>query len=816
MMEQNSNCYHCGLIIPKGVLISLQSKAVTHCFCCHGCQGAFQLIHASGLSDYYQLRDKTIQGCRPEEIEVSRFAAYDAPVFQQRHVRQVGAWQETSLLLHGIHCAACIWLNEAVMKSLPGVEEARVNFSTQRAMLRWDPQKTQLSKILLAIHRIGYRAEPYDPESVEVAYQQRNRDLLLRLGVAGFGAANIMLIAVALYAGHFQGMDPGLQRFFHGVSAVIATPVFFYSGWPFFKGAWRGLLVGSLGMDVPIALGAMVTYASSMVAVIKGTGDVYFDSVTLFLFILLTGRYLENAARRKTSAATERLLNLAPRTASVFRDNEWLLLPIREVLIGDRLLVKPGETIPADGVLLAGVTVVDESMLTGESLPVSRGVGEQVMGGTLNIEGGFEMQALRVGEAAAWARIGRLVELAQTQRPPMQQLADRIASYFVGVVLLLAMATYIGWYVIAADVALLNSVALLIITCPCALGLATPAAIVVATGQAARLGILLKTGAALETLARVRHVLLDKTGTVTTGELQLAAIYPAFGVTETTLLQQAAMAEHYSEHPIGRAIVRAAQERGLLWTAPQQTHNKPGWGVTVDTLAGTLRLGRAAFIAQHLAVPLGPPPTSQPATWVVCALQDKLLGWLAFRDPIKADAQQAVATMQAMGLHITLLSGDHVQVVAETARLLNIGDFQGEIMPEGKEAFVQGLQASGEGVAMVGDGINDAPALARADISLAMASGTDLSTEVADIVLLNGRLATLAAAIALAGKTVRVIKQNYVISIVYNSIAIPLAMAGYVHPLTAAVAMPISSLLVIGNSLSLARNRSRNRPRNRS
>lgn len=810
LREKNNNCYHCGLVIPKGALISHLFKDVTHSFCCNGCKGAFQLIHASGLSDYYQLREASIQGCRPEEpeaIKVSHFVAYDSAVFQEQHVRQVGALRETSLLLHGIHCAACIWLNEAVMKSLSGVVAARVNFATQRALVRWNPEKTQLSDILLAIRRVGYRAEPYDPERVEGAHQRRNRDLLLRLGVAGFGAANNMLIAVALYAGHFQGMDPQFQGFFHWISGVIATPVFFYSGWPFFLGAWRSLRVGSLGMDVPIALGAIVTYASSMIAVIKTTENVYFDSVTVFLFILLAGRYLENAARRKSSAATERLLNLAPRTATVLREGAWCLLPMREVVIGDRLRVKPGEKIPADGVLLSGMTAVDESMLTGESLPVTRTVGESVLGGTVNVEGGFEMAAQRVGESAAWARIGCLVELAQAQRPPMQQLADRIATYFVGVVLGLAVVTYVGWYFVAPELAVLHSVALLIITCPCALGMATPAAVVAATGQAARLGILLKSGAALETLARVRHVLLDKTGTVTTGALQLDALYPASGVTATTLLRQAAVAEHYSEHPIGRAIVREAQERGLVWTPPLQTHNQPGWGVTAQTLEGTLWVGRADFIAQHFSSPLGPPPAPEPATWVVCAVYGQILGWLAFRDPMKDDAQHAVATMHSMGLQLTLLSGDHLNVVAETARLLNKIHFRGEMMPEGKEAFVQALQATGEGVAMVGDGINDAPALARADISMAMAGGADLSTEVADIVLLNGRVATVAAAVSLARQTVRVIKQNYGISLVYNIIAIPLAMAGYVHPLVAAVAMPISSLLVIGNALSLSKKR---------
>ncbi len=826
-MAPEDHCYHCGLAIPLGTEAVLSFQDVTYHFCCPGCKGAFQWIQATGLNEYYQRRTD-VQGCRPEEVEANRLAAYDGAVFQARHVRVVGKFRETSLLLQGIHCAACIWLNEAVMQSLPGVVEARVNFATQRAMVRWDPEQTRLSVILLAIRQVGYRAEPYDPESAEGMHQRRNRDLLLRLGVAGFGAANIMLIAVALYAGYFQGMDPHFQQYFHTVSAVIATPIFVYSGWPFFQGAWRSLRLGALGMDLPIALGALATYGTSLVATVTGRGEVYFDSVILFLFILLTGRYLENGARRRASGATERLLALAPRTATVWRAGIWSVLPIHEVVVGDRILVKPGEKIPADGRLLVGVTAVDESLLTGESLPVTRRPGERVLGGTQNLEGGFEMEADRVGESAAWARISQLVELAQAQRPPSQRLADRVATWFVGGVLLLAVATYIGWSLVAPEQALLNAVALLIITCPCALGMATPAAMVVATGEAARLGILLKGGAALESLSRVGEMVLDKTGTVTMGTVQLTTLYPAPGVSEAELLQQAATAEHYSEHPIGRAIVRAATERGLYWNPPIQVDNQPGLGVTAETATGIIRVGRA----------VGEPPGSQPASWVICTVSEgnqgvqggssplagsrggapggrpeRLLGWLALNDRVKADAQAGVADLQAMGLTVTLLSGDHRQTVAETARLLQITHFHGEMLPEDKEAFVQALQSAAvaadrPAVAMVGDGVNDAPALARADVALVMAGGADISTEVADIVLLNGRVATVALAVDLARRTMRVIRQNYGISLVYNLIAIPLAMAGYVHPLTAAVAMPISSLLVIGNALSLTRRRS--------
>lgn len=809
-------CYHCGLPMPAGAAggaVTLTQDDQVYPFCCQGCAGAFQWIHAANLGAYYARRERTVQGCRPDRQAAHLPRLVDSPDFQKPYVRHVHGLREIHLMLKGIHCTACIWLNESVLRTLPGVVQAHVNFATQRGVVRWDPDQIALSGILEAIQRIGYHAEPYDPAAIEHHHRRQNRDLLMRMGVAGFGAANVMLIAVALYAGYFQGIDATHRTFFHVVSLIIATPVVGYSGWPFFRGAWQGFRAGRLSMDLPIALGAAVTYTTSAVATLTGGHTIYFDSVTMFLFILLLGRYMENAARRKAAHTTERLLHLAPRTASIWRHNAWHTVLVHEVPVGALVHVKPGEKIPVDGTLTLGRTSVDTSMVTGESVPVAKTVGDSVMGGTLNGEGAFEMRATRVGEETAWARITALVTSALNERPPIQTLADRIAGYFVGGVLSLALLTYLYWWHKAPDLALLHTVSLLIITCPCALGLATPATVVVAVGEAAKRGIVIKSGAVLERLARIDRMVWDKTGTVTEGRLTVTGLYPEQGVTEAALLQTAAEAEWGSEHPVGRAIVAAAQQAGVATPRkPEAWHNHPGWGVQTTTEEGEVWVGRPAFVARHLGRACGEPTlpkgtTPHPVTWVVCARNRTLLGWLALNDRIKADAHATLQTIRQQGTRMALLSGDTHDVVADTAHKLAITTWQSEAHPDQKADYIKDLQRKGEVVAMVGDGINDTPAMATADVAIAVTQGETMVSEVADVVILNGQMKTVADAVALSRRTLTTIHQNFMLALLYNLLAVPLAMLGYVHPLAAAIAMPLSSLVVIGNALSLRRPR---------
>ena len=803
-------CFHCGLSIPTGSLVVSGEPGQEKRFCCTGCSLAYVIIQDAGLDEYYKRRDAGFVGHRQEEVGAGRLAVYDWDTFQKRYVRLVGNGDhEVSLLLTGIHCAACVWLNERVLIGLPGVLSAQVNFSTQRAVVRWDGGRVRLSEIIAAVRRVGYGAEPYDPATVAKIFRGQDKDLLIRVAVAGFGAGNIMLIAIALYAGHFQGMEASFRFFFRWVSLVIALPVVAYAGWPFFKGAWVGLRARHLSMNLPIALGAIVTFGYSAWATVVGQGEVYFDSVTMFIFFLLIGRYLELSSRKKAAGVVEQWLSLEPKFATVLREQGPESIPVRDVVVGDRVQVKPGEKIPVDGIIEEGSTSVDESMLTGESLPISKKLGDRLMGGTLSLDGAVVMRADKMGEESAWARIVQLVESAQATRTPIQTLADRVAGWFVGGVLLLAIGTFFFWFDQGVEIAILHSVSLLIITCPCALGLATPVAMVVATGTAAREGVLFKSGEALERLSQVDHVVLDKTGTLTEGQLHLTAFHPAPEVREDFLLSSATLAEQGSEHPVGRAVVQAAEERGWRLSRPLSAFkNHPGLGVEAEVQGSMIIVGRRELLIRFTeSLPEEP---VEVATWVGCLKDGVFLGWMGFKDRLKPEAVAMVTTLKAMGFPTTLLSGDHPAVVAEAGVLVGVDRVLGGMLPGEKENEIGQLEKRGGKVMMVGDGINDAPALARAYVSLAMAGGrvgepcgADLSVEAADVVMLHHRLNTVIFLLTLGQRTMRVIRQNFGITLLYNALAIPLAVSGLVHPVFAAIAMPLSSLAVIGNALRL-------------
>ncbi|ABK44860.1 heavy metal translocating P-type ATPase [Magnetococcus marinus MC-1] len=800
-------CYHCGLPIADGLEIKLEHEGVVRHFCCTGCKTAFRLIQDAGLQEFYKRRDPQQSGGRPQERELSYLHAFDNVEYQKRYVHELeDGSQEIHLLLEGIHCAACVWLNEKVLSNLPGVIEARVNFSTHRALLRWRRDVLPLSEVIEAVRRIGYKAEPYDPESGESSHRKRDRDLLLRMTVAGFGAGNVMLIAVALYAGYFSGIEAQYKNFLHLISLLIATPVVFFAGWPFLRGAVNGLRAWRLTMDLPIALGAIITYSYSVYVTLRMEGEVYFDSVTMFLFILLTGRYLESVARRKAAGATERLISLEPRTAVVLRGGEEVTVALREVAIGEHVVVRPGMQIPLDGCIIDGVSAVDESMLTGESMPIPKKAGDRVPGGAINLDGGFTMRVTRVGQDSAIARIIRMVERAQASRPPIQTLADRVASWFVAVILLLASASFAFWMWFDPSQALENTVALLIITCPCALGLATPAAIVVATGVASRNGLLIKGGEVLERLAKVSQVVLDKTGTLTTGKPKVTALLPQPGVTAQQLLSCAASLERLSEHPLAAAIVAAAKAQELTILQEGVTlKNYPGLGVVGRWASTTAVIGRVGFVQEYAGIELPMEDAEQAVTRVAVVENGLFLGWIELADDLKSDAYHAVSRIHEMGMSTLLLSGDHAAVVKRVRQQVGAQGGIGGVLPGDKEQQIAALQADGSVVAMIGDGINDAPAMARADVAVAVANASDISMETADVVLLNPRLETAVDAMALSRATMRVIKQNLLFSLAYNGIVIPLAMAGLVLPIVAAVTMPVSSLIVVGNALRLNR-----------
>ena len=800
-------CFHCGQPLPADERFRVEVDGAERDFCCFGCQSVCQAIYDMGLEGFYQ-RTPDGQLLAPPPEPPRETALYDMDEVQSEFVREMGEVREIHLLVEGIHCAACVWLIENTLGRVEGVVGAEVNLSGKRLHLRWDNRLIHLSDVLKRLAAIGYAAVPYDPEVAEGRLNRQNRSLLFRMAFAGFTMMNLLWISIALYA----GADEGEYRpLFHWVGFALATPTLLYSGWPFLKGAWLSIKTRHLGMDLPIAIGATATYLySAYVTITQSTvGEVYWDTVCNFLFVILVGRYLEAISRRHAVASTQRLMDLQPRVATVLRDGEEQLVPIRGVRPGELVLVKPGEKIPVDGVVTEGASQVDESMLTGESLPLTRRVGDPVTAGTVNGDGALTVRAEKLLGETALGRIIALVEQAQASKAPIQCVTDRIVPWFVAATLSLATITLLYWMGEGFEKALMASVAVLVVTCPCAFGLATPMAIAVASGAGARNGILVKNGEVLETLAGIDHVVFDKTGTLTEGAARLRYVV---GNEAPGCWRAVAALERLSEHPLAKAIVDGAEDRGFKGRGSVDGFRaKPGFGV-IGTVDGVeVAVGTAAWM-DELGVERDRTFDGPEAEWaarmvtgVHCAVAGREELLLGISDELRPEAIELIASLREQGMRLTLLSGDRRPVAEAVAERLGGMEVIAEVLPAEKDRVIGDLQGSGHRVAMVGDGVNDAPALVRADVGIALGSGTDVSIESADIVLISSELHKVKLATELSRRTLRTIRQNIIISISYNIIMVPLAMAAFITPLVAAVSMPISSLLVIGNATRIRR-----------
>jgi len=795
-------CFHCGLPISKYNSFQAKIAGKPKKFCCLGCQSVCTAIHEAGLAQFYQQTHTsplTPPPSVPEEISL-----YDLDDVQRKFVRHLGTEREISLLVEGIHCPACIWLIEKALDPMPGVLSANVNLSGKRLKLRWDNTKIQLSAILQRLGKIGYAALPFDPELSEGQLHRQNRALLYRIGFAGFSAMNLMWISIALYSGASEGE---FRTLFYWIGFFLATPTLFYSGYPFLKGAWQGIRAFYPTMDLPIAIGAISTYLySSYITFINDQNGVYFDTVVNFLFVILVGRFLESASRRKAVASTRRVIDLQPRGATILRNGQEVTVPIEAVQPEEIVLVRPGARIPVDGVILQGNSEVDESLLTGESIPVEKQVGDSVCAGSMNHSGALQIQVRSTLQNTALGRILNLVEEAQSSKAPIQQIADRIVPWFVTTTLLLAVFTF--WWHNDFSVALMASTSVLVVTCPCAFGLSTPMAIGVASGLGARHGILVRTGAVLELLSKVTRIVFDKTGTLTVGQIEVHSVIPATGIEPNEVLRRAAEIEYLSEHPIAKAIIKEAKRRELHFTVPiEDFHNFPGRGIRAKTGKEYVTLGNSIWLEQHgitLEASLSKHITDFGSIgWVRVAVGEREIGIIGITDQLRPDTKTLVEALQKDGIQTTIMSGDRHSVVLSIAKTLGNIEVYSEMLPEDKARAIEKLQFAKEIVAMVGDGVNDAPALARANVGISLGSGAEVSQANADLVLISNDLGKIRQAIQLSKTTLRTVRQNIGISILYNTIMIPLAMAGLITPLIAAVAMPISSLLVIGNAMRI-------------
>jgi Cu2+-exporting ATPase len=804
---QAEACFHCGLaLLPDErwtTLIAGQRRR----FCCAGCEAVARAIVDQGLADYYRLRVAPT-GERPH-LGLA-FETYDEPAVQQSFVRAAPAGaREAALALKGIRCSACVWLNEETLRRLPGVVSAAVNYATRRAVVCWDPGRIALSEILSAIARIGYRAFPYAPERADAIHRAERRGALWRLFVAGFGMMQVTMYAVPAYLAGDGTLPDDIAQLLRWASLCLTVPVVGYSAQPFFLGAWRALRTGRFGMDVPVAVGIGAAFAASVWATVIGAGEVYFDSVTMFVFLLLAGRFLELGARHRSTEALAHLARLAPALAerlTGFPDSlasERVAAP--SLRPGDLVLIRPGEAVPADGVVVRGRGAVDEALLTGEATPREKRPGSGLIGGSINLTEALVARVERVGAETVLAGIGRLVERALGERQPLAELADRYAHWFVVVVLALAGATALAWSAWDPSRALWVAVSVLVVTCPCALSLATPAALAVATGELARRGFVVARGHTIEALARATDVVFDKTGTLTHGEPRVTVAAPVGGEPLAACVAVARAIEEASEHPIAKAIVRYADEAGAPRLVGDELANHPGRGIEALVGRRRYRIGTPAFCAGIAGAVARPEASTSAATTVFLAGEQ---GWLArfeLGDALKPDAAALIRALAGAGKRVHLLSGDGAAATARVATAAGIAQFRAAAEPAAKQAYVRSLQAAGALVAMIGDGVNDAPVLAQADVSVAMGQGADLAQAQADAVLVSGRLATLGEAFDLAARAMRVIRQNLGWAFAYNLAAIPAAAAGLVTPWLAGIGMSVSSLAVVLNALRLRR-----------
>lgn len=876
-------CFHCSEQVPECGSWSVEFLGIDRPVCCPGCEAVMQAIVDAGLGDYYQFRTEPAPfGLIPEDLseQLDKLTVYDSPEISERYLSKATPADPASsqtcldvnLSVSGMHCGACVWVLERSLAALPGVSSASVNFSSSRALVRYDPEQLRLSDILRATIRVGYQTMPFDARERETSMKQESRVFLQRLFVAGVASMQVMMYALPAYLSGEQEMEVEYAQLLRWASLVVTTPVLLFSAQPFLKGAWLDLKRRRPGMDVPVSIGLLAAFFASVWATWSGTGHIYFDSVAMFVFLLLAARYMEWSARRRAMRSIDDICSAAPETAQRrVEDGAWETVPAARLQVGDRILINAGDRVPVDAIVQIGSSAIDNSLVTGESVPVLVGVGDTLPGGSLLSGSPVQCLVARTRNTSTLSVIDGLVQRGASEKPQSVKVADRVASVFVTLLLVFAVAVFALWWMIDPSRAATIAIAVLVVSCPCALSLATPSALAASTGVLLKHHLLVTRGHALETLAKVTDIVFDKTGTLTVGMPVLTQTRLGPGQQQHDILQLAAALESGSSHPYAAALRRAAEQESAeaFGQSTQQAHDDvhsnsvlpredgfselaslghevaeiehcAGHGVSAALADGTmLRLGSASWCqlgeneqrlwqatdtaelgsASEVYLSRNTPLVSADANLPAVAVQ--VLARFLIRDVIRPEVPSLIRSLQKTGLRVHLLSGDREGAVSYVATQLGVADYAASMSPEQKQAYVLSMQSSGAVVLMVGDGINDAPVLANADVSLAVGNASSLTRNAADVISLLPGLEGLEWLLRKSVQTMKVVRQNLLWAALYNASAIPLAAMGIVPPWAAAIGMALSSLLVVGNAqrlwstsdLALARKDSRDQMR---
>lgn len=773
--------------------------------CCEGCAAVARAIVDAKLESYYQHRTETpAKGEQLIPEQLRELSLYDHPDIQKSFVHSSGEHiQEAALILEGITCAACVWLNQQHLSGLEGVVSADINYTSLKAVVRWDERLISLSEILTAVQLIGYTAHPYDPNQRQFILEKQRKDILKRLGVAGGFGMQVMGVSISLYLDQ-GGMDESIRMLLQRSAFVLTLPVILYAARPFFSGAIRDLKNRRAGMDTPVALGISLAFLASLYTLITGHGEIYFDSVCMFTFLLLGARYLEISARKRASDSADLASRVRPVLARKLNDDDSLsLLPALELQVDDRVLIHAGDTAPSDGIIISGESSLDESILTGESLPKLKSVHDEVIAGSINIDSPITVKVSRTGSQTVLSGIQRLLDNAQQAKPAIAQLADRIAGWFVLAILTLASLTGLYWFQQSPDAWLAPTIAVLIVACPCALSLATPASITTAIGQLMKSGIVISNKNALETLHRIKVMFLDKTGTLTEGKLQIQdyqVLNPAYSERHFDICSAI---EQHSEHPIAKAFVQAEPTLHA-----QKVQNTPGKGLSAEIGGRMYFLGTPAFVEAQTGQVLNSGLQQRYAeqTRVVLAYAEGLIAVYGLSDRLRHESQALISWLKKAAIQPVMLTGDNARAAQYVAAQLGIDEVYADQLPSDKLAIMKRFQhnrGKAQRVGMVGDGVNDAAVLAGADCAIATQGAAALASAGSDVLLLTPHLNAIRTAIETAHKTHAIIKQNLIWAASYNVIAIPAAAMGYIPPWAAAIGMSLSSLLVVLNALRL-------------